>query len=127
MTCGKGGPAPAGAEVAADGSEETPANNTHADNARGPTRRIAAIAVGERHRKDLGDIDGLAASIAELGLLQPVVIRPDGALIAGKRRLEAFKLLGRADIPVTVIDIDAVVKGEFAENSIRKDFMSATV
>ena len=31
-----------------------------------------------RHRKDLGDIRSLARSIQEIGLLHPVVIRPDG-------------------------------------------------
>ena len=33
------------------------------------TRPVADIVVGERHRRELGDIDGLARSIAELGLL----------------------------------------------------------
>jgi ParB family chromosome partitioning protein len=52
---------------------------------------IANIRVGERHRKDMGDLDGLAASIAEFGgLLQPIVVRPDGTLIAGERRLRAI-------------------------------------
>jgi hypothetical protein len=101
---------------------ELAANSSHAEFAQGPTRRIDDITVGERHRKDLGDVDGLAASIAELGLLQPVVVRPDGALIAGVRRLHAAQQLGWTDIPVTIVDIDAVVRGEFAENSIRKDF-----
>ncbi len=34
---------------------------------------ISAIRVGERHRKDMGDIDALAASIENVGLLQPIV------------------------------------------------------
>jgi ParB family transcriptional regulator, chromosome partitioning protein len=55
---------------------------------------IAAIRVGKRHRKDLGNIRPLARSIQEIGLLHPVVIRPDGVLIAGERRLGAVKLLG---------------------------------
>ena len=87
-----------------------------------PSLPIGRIVVGERHRKDLGDIDGLAASIAELGLLQPVVVRPDGMLIAGERRLAAAKALGWTDIPVNVVDLDAVVRGEFAENTCREDF-----
>jgi N6-adenosine-specific RNA methylase IME4 len=86
------------------------------------TRRINEIVVGERHRRDLGDIKGLAESIAELGLLQPIVVRLDGTLIAGERRLQAVKSLGWTDIPVNIIDLDAVVRGEFAENAIRKDF-----
>jgi ParB family chromosome partitioning protein len=85
-------------------------------------RAIADIKVGTRHRRDLGDIEGLAASIADIGLLHPIVIRPDGTLIAGERRLQAAQALGWSDVPVTVIDLDAVVRGEFAENSLRKDF-----
>ena len=40
---------------------------------------IAAIRLGERHRKEMGDLDRLARSIADVGLLQPIVITPDGA------------------------------------------------
>jgi N6-adenosine-specific RNA methylase IME4/ParB-like chromosome segregation protein Spo0J len=84
--------------------------------------QVSRIEVGERYRRDLGDIDALAASMGELGLLQPVVVRPDGKLIAGKRRLLAAERLGWKEIPVTVVDLDAVVRGEFAENAHRKDF-----
>jgi N6-adenosine-specific RNA methylase IME4 len=83
---------------------------------------IADIVVGTRHRRELGDIEGLAASIDELGLLHPVVVRPDGTLIAGERRLRAAQLLGWSAIPVHVVDLDAVTRGEFAENVHRKNF-----
>jgi N6-adenosine-specific RNA methylase IME4 len=85
-------------------------------------RHLKGIVVGERHRRDLGDSPGLAASMAELRLLHPIVVRPDGALIAGERRLRAAELLGWTEIPVTVVNLDAVVAGEFAENTVRKDF-----
>ena len=59
-----------------------------------------------RHR--LEGIDELAASITEHQLLQPVVVRRRGRdgyeLIAGHRRLEAVKLLGRTEIPAVVRD-----------------------
>lgn len=84
-------------------------------------RRIDAIVIGERIRRELGDLGPLAASMADIGLLHPIVIRPDGTLIAGERRLRAAKQLGWTEIPVTVIDLDAVVRGEFAENAVRKD------
>ena len=90
-------------------------------------RAVDGIIVGERHRRDMGDIDGLAASVGELGLLQPIVIRPDGRLIAGERRVHAAKLLGWTAIPVTVVDLDAVVEGEFAENAHRKDFLPSEI
>jgi N6-adenosine-specific RNA methylase IME4 len=87
-----------------------------------PTFPLDRIRVGERHRRDMGNIDALAASVRELGLLHPIVIRPDGLLIAGARRLTAARTLGWRDIPVTVVDLDEIVRGEHAENAIRKDF-----
>jgi ParB family chromosome partitioning protein len=70
----------------------------------------------------MGEIGSLAASMAESGLLHPIVTRPDGALIAGERRLRAVQQLGWKEIPATVIDLEQIVRGEFAENTYRKDF-----
>jgi ParB family transcriptional regulator, chromosome partitioning protein len=39
--------------------------------------RISSVVVGIRHRKDFGDIDSLAASIADVGLLHPIVVRSE--------------------------------------------------
>jgi N6-adenosine-specific RNA methylase IME4/ParB-like chromosome segregation protein Spo0J len=86
------------------------------------TRPIASIRTGQRHRRDMGDVDTLAASIKAIGLLHPVVVTPDGVLIAGERRLQACRQLGWTDVPVHVVDIDAIVRGELAENAYRKDF-----
>src|SRR6516164_9019838 len=85
---------------------------------------IDSIIIGERHRRDLGDIAELAASIAEVGLLQPIAVTFDGHLIAGERRLRAVELLGWKTIPYTPIPINLgqIVRGEFAENTCRKDF-----
>jgi ParB family chromosome partitioning protein len=85
-------------------------------------RAIETIKVADRHRRDLGDIDGLAASMAELGLLQEIGVQPDGLLVWGERRLRAAKRLGWTEIRVNVVDLDAVARGEFAENVHRKDF-----
>ena len=91
-----------------------------------PVRRhamnIADIKVGKRHRKDHGDIASLAASMDALGLLHPVVVTLDGKLIAGARRLKAAKQLRWTEIPVRVVDLDNIVRGEFSENTERKDF-----
>ena len=88
------------------------------------TRRIDEIIVGKRHRRDLGDIADFANRLEARGLLQPIVIRPDGRLVAGQRRLEAFRLLGRTEVPVTVKDgdDDEIVLDELAENVDRKGF-----
>jgi hypothetical protein len=61
------------------------------------TRRIDEIVVGELHRRDLGDID-----LADLGLLQPIVIRPDDRLLVGTAASPPAKALGCTEIPVNV-------------------------
>src|SRR4029077_1034703 len=88
---------------------------------------IRKIKVSNRYRKKLGDIESLAASIRELGLLHPIVVRPDGRLIAGERRLAACKRLGRKSVPVTYVDLKEVVRGEFAENAFRKDLLPSEI
>lgn len=65
-------------------------------------RAVEAIMVGVRHRKDLGDIDELAHSINEIGMLQPITITPDGVLICGHRRLEAVRRLGWRTVKVWI-------------------------
>jgi N6-adenosine-specific RNA methylase IME4 len=91
------------------------------------SRPISSIHVGKRHRRDLGDVDALAASIDEVGLLHPPVVTPDGTLVVGERRLAACKALGWTVVPVREIDIDAIVRGELAENTHRKDFTPSEI
>ena len=65
-------------------------------------RTITGIVVGERHRRDAGDLTQLMDSMKRVGLLQPVTITPDGYLICGYRRLEAAKQLGWSTLRVWV-------------------------
>lgn len=82
-----------------------------------------AIHVGARHRKDLGDLEVLAASIATDGLLQPIGITEDNLLVFGERRLRAFQdVLRRNSIPARVVHVRSITAGEYAENELRKDF-----
>jgi ParB family chromosome partitioning protein len=69
------------------------------------TLPIDQIRVGKRIRRDMGDIAGLAQSIADLGLLTPILVTPDNKLLAGERRLRACKLLGWKTISVTVVKV----------------------
>jgi ParB/RepB/Spo0J family partition protein len=85
-------------------------------------RLITEIRIGQRHRRDLGDLEGLARNIKEIGLLHTFPVTPSGELIAGERRLEACKLLGWTSVPVHEVDIDCIARGELAENTYRKDF-----
>lgn len=75
-----------------------------------------------RFRKDFGDLNALAASINEIGLLQPIGIDSGYRLVFGERRLRAFKLLGREKIPARFVNLDSLIKGELTENDCRKDF-----
>ncbi len=88
--------------------------------------RCDAVHVGERHRRDLGDIAGLAASIAAEGLLQPIGITEDNVLVFGERRLRAYQdALRRETIPARVVHVRSITAGEYAENEIRKDFTAS--
>src|SRR5579859_4070183 len=85
--------------------------------------QVSEIKLGKRHRTDMGDIASLAESIKQIGLLHPIVIeKTSGKLVAGERRVLAFKALKRDKIPATLIDIEHLVFGEQAENIDRKDF-----
>jgi len=88
-------------------------------------RTIDSIKVGPRHRQDLGDIPSLAASIAKVGLLNPITLTSEGLLIAGERRLEACKHLGWRIIACYVTDDleSAATKltAERDENTERKE------
>jgi ParB family chromosome partitioning protein len=71
-------------------------------------------------------IRGLASSIRQAGLMQPIVVRPAAQgyeLIAGERRWRAAKLLGLRVIPALVRDLDDQTSAEFAliENVQRED------
>lgn len=86
------------------------------------TISISRISVGERFRKEHGDIAALAKSIEAQGLLQPILVSPENRLICGQRRIMAFKQLGLKTIPAYVVAIARPRDAEFDENEIRKDF-----
>ena len=89
--------------------------------------RIDQIQIGFRYRKDLGDVRALADSIADVGLLHPVVVTSAGRLIAGQRRLEACRQLGWAEVPVTIVDLLQAARGEAHENFVRKDLLPSEI
>lgn len=84
--------------------------------------QINKIKVNKRFRKDLGELESLKQSIQKIGLLQPIVVDEQNNLIAGFRRLSAFKELGKKEIDVNVVNIENAVQGEYDENIIRKNF-----
>lgn len=71
-------------------------------------------------------LNELADSIKTNGVIQPIVVRQQGAryeLIAGERRLRASKLAGLATIPAFVRETDALSQAQMAlvENIQRED------
>lgn len=50
-------------------------------------------------------IEQIAASIGAFGFNQPIVVDTDNVVIVGHGRLEAAKLLGMTDVPVTIVDL----------------------
>lgn len=88
------------------------------------TIQLDTIEVGERLREDLGDLGDLMASIQQYGLLHPVVIDDDRRLIAGHRRLESCRRLGKKQVEVKFLgDLSAEERREIEleENVRRKD------
>ena len=66
----------------------------------------------------------LAASIASIGLIQPLVAMEDGTLVCGHRRLAAAKAAGLETVPVDVlvgVDESTAKRMTFIENLQRRD------
>lgn len=82
-----------------------------------PINRVVEVEVGEivpnphqpRTEFDVADLQSLAESIAQNGILQPLTVRRAGdgcfELVAGERRLRAAKLVGLTAVPCIILDI----------------------
>ena len=55
--------------------------------------------------------------------LHPIVIDDKNQLIAGQLRLGACQSLGWENVPVHVVPLNDIVRGEFDENTVRSDFL----
>ncbi len=72
-------------------------------------------------RSDIGDISELQRSVADKGLIQPIIVRRSGGkyqLICGHRRLQACKNLGYDKVNAGVVDVPdkAAFEMAIAEN-----------
>lgn len=92
-----------------------------------PLELIAPNAAQPRKRFDQEALQGLADSLGERGVLQPVLVRPVAGgtyeLVAGERRWRAARLAGLERIPAIVQDRDDAQTLEVAlvENMARED------
>lgn len=71
-------------------------------------------------------LEALAESIAQHGIIQPIVVRPrDGMymIVTGERRWRAARMAGLSEVPVMIIEADDKKAAELAlvENIQRKD------
>ena len=77
-------------------------------------------------RQVMGDLSELIASIAEKGIIEPLVVRQRGdrfQIVAGERRYQASVQVGLRELPVVIRDVDETEMLELAliENLQRKD------
>jgi ParB family chromosome partitioning protein len=80
----------------------------------------------DQPRQAMGDLSELIASVAEKGIIEPLVVRQRGSryqIIAGERRYHAAVQSGLHELPVVVRDVDDTEMLELAlvENIQRKD------
>src|SRR5215831_2093528 len=88
--------------------------------------RVTEITVDRlnRQRKEIKDVSELASSINSIGLIHPLVITRDYALVAGERRLAAITSLGWSHVSCQYTDeLDPVELEllELEENTKRVD------
>jgi ParB family chromosome partitioning protein len=92
-----------------------------------PIRDIKPNPHQPRRDFDQVELDELAASIKSKGIIQPLVVKRDGAgytLIAGERRLRAAQIAGLTNVPVRIIDLSGetdLLEMSLIENLQRND------
>jgi ParB family transcriptional regulator, chromosome partitioning protein len=82
----------------------------------------------EQPRVDFGDLTELTASIAEKGVLEPLLVKPNRLtgrwmIIAGERRWRSAQKAGLEEVPCVEMEVDDGTVAEIAliENMQRKD------
>src|SRR6186713_3405345 len=82
----------------------------------------------EQPRTEFGDLSELTASIAEKGVLEPLLVKPSRQtgrwmIIAGERRWRAARQAGLKEVPCVEMEVDEGTVAEIAliENMQRKD------
>ena len=77
-------------------------------------------------RQVMGELSELMASIAEKGIIEPIIVRQRGGrfqIVAGERRYQAAVQVGLREVPIVIreVDDDEVIEIALIENIQRKD------
>jgi len=80
----------------------------------------------DQPRQVMGDLSELMASIAEKGIIEPLIVRQRGGryqIVAGERRYQASVQVGLRELPVVIRDVDdnEIMEVALVENIQRKD------
>jgi ParB family chromosome partitioning protein len=80
----------------------------------------------DQPRQAMGDLSELMASVAEKGIIEPLVVRQRGQrfqIVAGERRYQAAVQVGLREVPVVIREVDdtEVIEIALVENLQRKD------
>ena len=80
----------------------------------------------DQPRQAMGDLSELMASIAEKGIIEPLIVRQQRGrfqIIAGERRYQAAVQVGLQEVPVIIRDVDdgELIEIALIENIQRKD------
>ena len=111
-----------------DGEPETRENDTNSRSRNLPVAFLRPNPLQPRRNFDEGELKSLAASIAEKGVLQPILVRPTATrdvyeIIAGERRWRAAQIAKLHEVPVIVRPFSDAQSLEIAiiENVQRSD------
>src|SRR5262245_6864991 len=74
----------------------------------------------------MGDLSELMASIAEKGIIEPIIVRQRAGrfqIVAGERRYQAAVQVGLREVPIVIreVDDDEIIEIALVENLQRKD------
>ena len=116
------------ASLIGDVGEETSAPEPARKPRRAPIENLVANPRNPRRAFTEAELNDLASSIRERGIIQPIVVREHGGaghyeIVAGKRRWRAAQRAGLHEVPIAIVDATDVQSLEFAiiENVQRAD------
>ena len=116
------------ASLIGDVGEETSAPEPARKPRRAPIENLIANPRNPRRAFTEAELNELAESIRERGIIQPIVVREHGGpghfeIVAGERRWRAAQRAGLHEVPIAIVDATDVQSLEFAiiENVQRAD------